>query len=432
MPPHPDPRPTNFQPCLGASTPAVRAGIGSDAAFGAVTPPIYLSSNFTFAGFAQPRAFDYTRSGNPTRAELERALCELEGGAGAVCTSSGMSAVTLALHAFALERHGSGGQRRPRVLAQRDIYGGTHRLLSSFGERGLFELEFVDLADAVPDQPDADLIWVETPSNPLLRVVDVQAVARAAGKARVLVDNTFLSPALQNPIALGAHAVLHSTTKSLNGHSDVVGGALILRDREDAERCAWWANCLGLSQSPFDSFLVLRGLRTLNARWTVHEANARALAERLAAHPAVDVVHYPGLKAHPHHARASAQQRGFGSIISIQLKNGLEAAKRFVESLRLFALAESLGGVESLVAHPATMTHAAMDPKARNEAGIGDDLVRLSVGIEDLGDLERDLDRALAATRGEPDREGRSDPEPAPGEQSGSDLPTRDFDSSAA
>ncbi|MEO1233741.1 MAG: PLP-dependent transferase [Myxococcota bacterium] len=389
--------PRECQPC----TQSVRSGIASDPTHGAVAPPLYLSSNFCFEGLEAPRSFDYTRSGNPTRAELEQAIARLEGGGGASGTGSGMAAVTLALHAFVTDRSLRG--RRGKVIAQHDSYGGTHRLLTSLAEGGLFDLRFLDLSspeglDAL-DRDQADLIWVETPSNPLLRVTDIEAVAERAGDARVLVDNTFLSPALQNPLALGADLVLHSTTKSLNGHSDIVGGALVAKTREDAETADWWCNCLGLGQSPFDSYLVLRGMRTLHARWAVHERNANLLAERLVAHPAVERVYYPGLRSHPGHGLARRQQRGFGAIISLEIAGGKTGVRRLVEDLELFCLAESLGGVESLVSHPATMTHAAMDPEARRRAGITDGLVRLAVGIEAVEDLVADIERGLERVR---------------------------------
>ncbi|MBX2811549.1 MAG: PLP-dependent transferase [Myxococcales bacterium] len=392
----------HIHPSIPGRTSAVRAGIGQDTAQGAIVPPIYLSSNFSFAKFGQPRTYDYTRSGNPTRAELEKALAELEGGQGASCTSSGMSAVTLALHTFVLHREHK-HPRLGRVVAQHDCYGGTHRLLTSLAEQGLFELTLLDLSDpanvAKLSELNADLVWLETPSNPLLRVIDIAAVSKTSGRARVLVDNTFLSPALQNPITLGADLVLHSTTKSINGHSDVVGGALVAKSKEDAERVAWWCNCLGVGQAPFDGFLVLRGLRTLHARWSIHEANARTLAERLAHNPSISAIHYPGLATHPGHELARCQQRGYGAIISIELKGGRDAAKHLVEQLQLFALAESLGGVESLVAHPATMTHAAMDEEARIHAGITDGMLRLSVGIEAIEDLVADLESGLDSLR---------------------------------
>lgn len=379
---------------LHASTRAVRAGIDADPAFGAVTPPLVLSSNFSFAGFGQKRQYDYTRSGNPTRDLLADALAELEGGAGAVVTATGMAAITLVLEALL--------QPGDRLLVTHDCYGGSWRLFDALARKGRFRLQLVDLADpralaAALVEPPA-LVWIETPSNPLLRLTDLRFVIDAAQRAGALtlVDNTFLSPALQTPIRdFGADLVLHSTTKYINGHSDVVGGAVVAREAALHERLAWWANALGLTGSPFDSFLTLRGLRTLDARLRVHQENAAALAELLAAHPAVSAVHYPGLDAHPGHALARRQQRGFGAMISFELAGGVAAVEAFVAGLRQFTLAESLGGVESLVAHPASMTHAAMSAEARAVAGIGDGLLRLSVGIEALADLAGDLRAGL-------------------------------------
>ena len=375
------------------ATVAVRAGIDADTAFGAVTPPLVLSSNFSFAGFDRKRRYDYTRSGNPTRDQLAGALAELEGGAGAVVTATGMAAITLVLEALL--------QPGDRLVVTHDCYGGSWRLFDALARKGRFDLELADLRDpaacAAALARPARLVWIETPSNPLLRITGIEGVvrrARAAG-ACVLVDNTFLSPALQRPIDHGADLVLHSTTKYINGHSDVVGGAVAARDPALLETLAWWANALGLTGAPFDSFLTLRGLRTLDARLRVHQDNAAAIAERLARHAAVSSVYYPGLASHPDHALAARQQRGFGAMVSFELRGGVAAVRGFVEGLRCFTLAESLGGVESLVAHPATMTHAAMSAQARRSAGIGDGLLRLSVGIEALEDLETDLADAL-------------------------------------
>jgi cystathionine gamma-synthase len=374
------------------STKTVRSGLESDAQFGAVVPAIHLSSNFTFSEYGRPRQYDYTRSGNPTRDLLGNALAELEEGAGGIVTGTGTSAVLLAVSVL-----------RPGelLLAPHDCYGGTHRLFTSLAERGHFQVRFVDqtdpgrLAEALAARPA--LVWVETPSNPLLRITDVRAVVAAshAAGARVAVDNTFLSPALQKPLVLGADVVVHSTTKYVNGHSDVVGGALIARDPAVHQEYAWWANCLGLTGAPFDSYLTLRGLRTLHARFRIHEENARAVAVHLRAHPAVRRVHYPGLADHPGHALAATQQRGFGGMVSFELHGGTDAVRAFLDGLRCFSLAESLGGVESLVAHPATMTHAAMAPEARALAGIRDDLLRLSIGIEAAEDLVADLAEGL-------------------------------------
>jgi cystathionine gamma-synthase len=378
-------------------TRAVRAALDTDTQFGAVVPPIHLTSTFSFAGFGEKRAYDYSRSGNPTRDALAGALAELEGGAGAVVTGSGMAAVGLVTQLF-----------RPGQVAvvPHDCYGGTYRLFNALRERGSLDVQFVDFQDAaalgaaLAAQPA--LVWVETPSNPLLRIVDIAAVARAAHAAGALVvaDNTFLSPVWQRPLALGADVVLHSTTKYLNGHSDVVGGAVVAADGELHERLAWWANCIGVTGAPFDSYLTLRGLRTLHARMQAHGENAVALARVLAAHPAVARVHYPGLESHPGHALAKVQQQGFGAMVSFELHGGIPQVRAFLGALQLYSLAESLGGVESLVAHPASMTHAAMDDAARARAGISLTLLRLSVGIEDGVDLERDLAQALDAAQG--------------------------------
>jgi cystathionine gamma-synthase len=376
------------------ATRAVRAGIDRDSAFGAVTPPLVLSSNFSFAGFNDKRRYDYTRSGNPTRDLLGEALAELEGGAGGVVTATGMAAITLVLNALL--------EPGDRLVVPHDGYGGSWRLFNALARKGAFELVTIDLtdpralADALRDPPK--LVWIETPSNPLLRITDLRFVIDAAHVAGALavVDNTFLSPALQNPIAFGADVVVHSTTKYINGHSDVVGGAVIASDAALHDRLAWWANALGITGSPFDSFLTLRGLRTLDARLRVHEQNAGALALWLDAQPAVARVHYPGLASHPGHALAARQQHGFGAMLGVELEGGEAAVRAFVEGLGCFTLAESLGGVESLVAHPATMTHAAMAPEARVAAGIGDGLLRLSVGIEALDDLQADLAAGFA------------------------------------
>ncbi|MEM8994421.1 MAG: PLP-dependent transferase, partial [Acidobacteriota bacterium] len=282
-----------------------------------------------------------------------------------------------------------------------DCYGGTHRLLRALERRGQVKVRFADLttpgsrAEAL--RGAVDLVWIETPSNPLLRLTDIEATARRAHAlgALVAVDNTFLSPALQRPLDFGADLVVHSTTKYLNGHSDVVGGAVVAKDAALGEELAWWANCLGLPGAPFDSYLTLRGVRTLDARLRVHEENGAAVAEQLADHGAVQAVHYPGLESHPGHAVAARQQRGFGGLVSFELRGGEGAVRAFLDGLEYFTLAESLGGVESLVAHPATMTHAAMEPEARRRAGIGDGLLRLSVGLEASSDLSADLDAAL-------------------------------------
>jgi cystathionine gamma-synthase len=375
-----------------ATTRAVRAGIESDTQHGAVVPPLHLSTNYSFDGFGRKRAYDYSRSGNPTRDLLGNALADLEQGAGAVVTASGMAAVALALE---LVPAGS------TVLAAHDCYGGTWRLLDAWAKKGRFQVRFIDLTDnhalaeGLADKPS--LVWVETPSNPLLRITDIRHVAQAAHAVGtlVVVDNTFLSPALQQPLTLGADVVVHSTTKYINGHSDVVGGAVVARDTAVAEQLRWWANCNGLTGAPFDSFLTLRGLRTLGVRLRQHQENAERIATHLDRHAAVRKVYYPGLEHHAGHALAGRQQQGFGAMLSFELQGDVAQIEAFVDGLHHFSLAESLGGVESLIAHPASMTHAAMASEARRAAGIADTLLRLSIGIEDGDDLLRDLDAAL-------------------------------------
>ncbi|HEX2788811.1 MAG TPA: cystathionine gamma-synthase [Steroidobacteraceae bacterium] len=376
-----------------ATTRAVRAGLESDDVTGAVVPPIHLSATYAFRGYGQKRAYDYSRSGNPTRDLLGAALADLEGGAGAVITATGMAAVTLCLQLL---------PARARLVAPHDCYGGTYRLFDALHRRGDLQVEFVNFGDesalrAALSQPAA-MLWVETPSNPLLRLTDIAAVsklARAAG-ALVAVDNTFLSPSWQQPLNLGADLVVHSTTKYINGHSDVVGGAVIAARQELNEQLCWWANCLGLTGSAFDSYLTLRGLRTLNARLAIHGRNALELAGWLVTQPRVSQVFYPGLPTHPGHDIALRQQSGFGAIVTFELAGGIPAVKAFVAGLKYFSLAESLGGVESLVAHPASMTHAAMQEPARRAAGLTDGLLRLSVGIEAVEDLRSDLAAGLA------------------------------------
>jgi cystathionine gamma-synthase len=376
----------------GAATRAVRAGIATDREYGAVVPPIHLSSTFAFQGFGVSGQYDYTRSGNPTRSHLADALAELEHGASAAVTNTGMSAVTLVLQ---LLRPGD------LVVAAHDCYGGTQRLLRSLGARGNFDLALIDLTGPAAETEIArrkpKILWIETPSNPLLRITDIRRIAAAAHAvgALVVVDNTFLSPALQQPLELGADIALHSTTKYLNGHSDVVGGAVIARDAAVGQELGWWANCLGLTGAPFDSFLTLRGIRTLYARLALHLTNASAVVDALCDHDAVTNVYYPGLATHPGHDIARDQQSGFGAMVSFELRGGIEAVELFTSELRCFTLAESLGGVESLIAHPATMTHASMDANARATAGITNSLLRLSVGIELAADLVNDITNAL-------------------------------------
>jgi cystathionine gamma-synthase len=376
-------------------TQCVHAGVQPDPAYGAVMPPIYQTSTFAFRDVCTNAGYDYTRSGNPTRAALEEAIALLEGGSGATCTGTGMSAVVLALNLLPAGSH---------LLCTVDCYGGTFRALEHAKAASGLKVSYLDLADlgaaAAAFRDDTRMVWIETPSNPLLRLTDIRAVAdlaRSSG-ALTVVDNTFLSPLLQKPFQHGADLVVHSTTKYLNGHSDVVGGAVVAAPGRTAllQRIQSMNNLLGTSQSPHDSFLVLRGLKTLLLRMRAHEAGARAVAAFLASHPAVARVHYPGLESHPQHALARSQQAGFGAMLSFELRDGRpDRVDHVLRTLRWFTLAESLGGVESLVAHPASMTHASMTPEARHRAGITDSVIRLSVGIEDPADLVADLAEAL-------------------------------------
>ncbi len=374
------------------ATRAVRAALATDTQHGAVVPPLHLSANFTFAGLDRKRPYDYTRSGNPTRAALAKALAEAEGGHGTVVTASGMAAVTLVCQLL---------DPGDRIVAAHDCYGGTFRLLDRYQQRGLLEVDFVDLtnreamAAATASRPK--LVLVETPSNPLLRITDLEAVCRHAKQAGALVvaDNTFMSPALQRPIEWGADVVIHSTTKYLNGHSDVVGGAVIAATPELHEFFEEWANMTGLAGAPFDSYLTLRGLRTLHSRLRAHEENALAVVEMLAGHPSVTKVFHPSLLDHPGHDIASRQQDGFGAMASFDLRGDTGDVARLVSHLTCFSFAESLGGVESLISHPATMSHASMTAEARLAAGISDQLLRLSIGIEHGDDLVADLRGAL-------------------------------------
>src|SRR4051794_31970069 len=335
----------NRAPRTGAAT----NGIGGASASGAGAPPLYLSSTFTFDGFNRPRAYDYTRAGNPTRDILADTLAQLEGGAGAVITATGTAAIDLTLMSL---------EPGDLIVAPHDCYAGTWRLLCARQAKRQFDVVFVDFADerawtsALDRAPK--LVLIESPSNPLMRVVDIRktaAQAKAAG-AKVIVDNTFLSPALQQPIGLGADLVVHSTTKFLNGHSDVVGGAVVAASQKDVEDLVSWANITGVTGSPFDAYLTLRGVRTLFARVEQQQKNAAAIASFLSSHPAVSAVHYAGLPTHPGHALARAQQKGFGAMLSFEIAGGIEGVRRFVEAVQVFTLAESLGGIESLVAHP--------------------------------------------------------------------------------
>lgn len=382
-------------PETAPETAAARAGIGADREFRAVMPPLHLSANFVYADPAEKPGFDYSRTNNPTRALLADAIAGLEGGAGAVVVSSGMAAVDLVLHLLRAD---------DLVLAPHDCYGGTRRLLNARAARGDLYVAFVDFSDpaalAAAFARGPKLVLAETPSNPLLRITDLSEVAQRARAAGALfaVDNTFLSPVLQRPIEHGADLVIHSTTKYLNGHSDVVGGAVAARTPELVERLAWWANCIGVAGAPFDAWLTLRGLRTLFLRLRAQDETAARAAAALATHPAVARVFYPGLAAHPGHEIARRQQDGFGAILSFELRGGRAAAEETLRRLRLFSPAVSVGGVESLAALPWTMTHAGISEQERLESGIVPGLVRLSFGVERGEDLLADLLGAIEAS----------------------------------
>jgi cystathionine gamma-synthase len=378
---------------------AAAAGVASDTANHSVAPPICLSATYAWRDPQQKPAFDYSRSGNPTRAELEHALASLEGGERGVVTASGMAAVDLVL---SLVNPGE------LVIAPHDCYGGTFRLLSARARRGQLRVRIVDqtdeeaLAAALHERPK--LVLIETPSNPLLRITDIERTARlgkAAG-AIVVADNTFLSPALQQPLALDCDIVLHSTTKYINGHSDVVGGAVIAREKALGDELAWWANCTGVTGAPFDSYLTLRGLRTLFARIERQQETAGAVAAALDRDARSARVYYPGLSSHPGHDIARRQQKGFGAMLSVEFAEEVNVIE-FLRRLTLFTVAESLGGFESLVCVPAAMTHASMTPEARANAGISDRLVRFSIGIEHQQDILRDIFSALDAVAAAPE-----------------------------
>ncbi|KIE19601.1 cystathionine gamma-synthase [Vibrio sinaloensis] len=379
------------------ATIAVRTGIESDTQHHAVVPPIYLSTNYGFPAFGEVPQYDYTRSGNPNRGLLETALFELESGKGAVVTNCGTSALNLWVSAFL--------GPDDLIIAPHDCYGGTYRLFNTRSQKGDFRVQFVDQSDekalnaAIALKPK--LILIETPSNPLVRVVDIAKVCAKAKQVGALVgvDNTFLTPVFQKPLELGADFVIHSTTKYINGHSDVIGGVVVTKTEQHAEELAWWGNCIGATGTPFDSYMTLRGIRTLGARMKVHEESSAQILEYLKSQDLVGAIYHPSLPDHPGHEIAKRQQSGFGSMLSFEFAGSFEQLKHFVGQLELFSLAESLGGVESLICHPASMTHRAMGEEALAEAGVTHQLLRLSVGLEDAGDLIADLDRAFNQTK---------------------------------
>ena len=377
-------------------TKIVQAGLGQDPAYGSVPPPLYLSSTYLWPNPSEKGEYDYGRSNNPNRTILADALAELDGGAGAVVTSSGMSAVDLVLNLISAD---------DLVIAPHDCYGGTHRLLTHRANQNRIRVKFVDqtdaaaYADALKEKPA--LVFVETPSNPLMRVVDVKAICTAAKAAGAIsiVDNTFLTPLRLRPLDLGADIALQSTTKYINGHSDIIGGCVVAKTAEHVEQLAWWANAAGVTASAFDCHQTLRGLRTLALRLDAAEKNALAIAKYLKTQDAVTRVFYPGLRSDPGHALVHAQQSGPGAMLSFEVKGGLNAATRFCEALKIFGLAASLGGVESLICLPETMTHRGMNETARRAAGISDSLLRVSVGIESERDLIADLSTGFSSIK---------------------------------
>ncbi|SFK45574.1 cystathionine gamma-synthase [Lysobacter sp. cf310] len=379
----------------GLGTLAIHAGQSPDPTTGAVMTPIYATSTYAQSSPGVHQGFEYSRSHNPTRFAYERCVAGLEGGSHGYAFASGLAATSTILELLDSGSH---------VIAMDDVYGGTYRLFERVRRRSAgLDFSWVDLSDIAAFEaairPETKLVWIETPTNPLLKLVDVARIAEIARKRGliVVVDNTFSSPILQRPLELGAHLVMHSATKYLNGHSDIVGGMVVVGDDAGiAEQMTFLQNAIGGVQGPFDSFLALRGLKTLHLRMKAHCENAQALAEWLQSHPSVEKVIYPGLSSHPQHELAKRQMHGFGGMVSILVKGGMDGARRMMERCELFAIAESLGGVESLINHPAVMTHASIPPDRRAALGIADNLVRLSVGVEDLADLRAELEGALA------------------------------------
>jgi cystathionine beta-lyase/cystathionine gamma-synthase len=379
---------------MSFETDAIHAGNRPDKAYGAISVPIYQSSTFAFEDVGKTRGYDYSRQANPTRHVLEQTVAKLEGGKAGFACASGLAAESTIIHLLSAGDH---------VLAVEDIYGGTFRLFTDVMTRFGVEFSFIKMAsrEAIEKaiKPNTRMIWLETPSNPLLHIVDLEMCAEVAKKHKLIsvMDNTFSSPYFLRPMEFGIDIVMHSTTKYLGGHSDVVGGIVVTKSDELTERIAFLHNALGGIAGPFDSWLVLRGIETLPLRMRQHEANAMAIAEMLQSHPAVDRVYYPGLPDHPGHGLAHRQMKGFGGMVSFEVKGGLAAANRFLRAVKVFTLAESLGGITSLAGHPMTQSHAAMTAEQRAKVGIQDNLIRLSVGLENIDDLIGDLKQALAA-----------------------------------
>lgn len=380
----------------GLGTLAIHGGQSPDPSTGAVMPPIYATSTYAQRSPGEHQGFEYSRSHNPTRFAYERCVAALEGGTRGYAFASGMAATSTVLELLDCGSH---------VIAMDDVYGGTYRLFERVRRRSAgLDFSWVDLSDAAAFEaairPNTKLVWIETPTNPLLKLVDIEQIASIARKRGivVVVDNTFASPLLQRPLELGAHLVMHSATKYLNGHSDMVGGMVVAgEDVGIAESMTFLQNAVGGVQGPFDSFLALRGLKTLHLRMKAHCDNAQDLAEWLETHPAIEKVIYPGLRSHPQHELAKRQMDGYGGMISICVKGGQDGARRMMERCELFTIAESLGGVESLINHPAIMTHASIPPERRAQMGLTDNLVRLSVGIESVLDLRAELEQALTS-----------------------------------
>lgn len=373
-------------------TKTIHTGVDKDSTYNSVITPIYQTSTFRFEDIGKTKGYDYTRSANPTRTALEENIAALEGGSCARVIASGMAAIATTLHFFHAGDH---------IISTSDCYGGTERLFRLYSDIFGFEISYVDMKnlDEIKKafKPNTKAVWIETPSNPLLNIYDIKTICEIAHerKSIAIVDNTFLSPVNQRPLELGADVVVHSTTKYLNGHSDVVGGAIVVQKPELAERLSYLTNALGQGEAPFDAWLVLRGIKTLVPRMKAHEENAIAVARFLEGHKNVIKVNYPGLETHPQHELAKKQQYGFGGMLSFEIKGGIEKVNNILRSTKIFSLAESLGGIESLICHPATMTHASMEAKHREKVGIHDGLIRLSIGIENSEDLIEDLEQAI-------------------------------------
>lgn len=377
---------------LHIATKVIHVGGAPDKETGAIMPPIFQTSTYVQKSPGKHQGYEYTRSHNPTRTRLEENLASLENAKYSLVTASGLSMMSLIMHSF---------PKGTKIICGDDVYGGTYRLFTTvfhdYHEFTFIDTTDVKLVEKTIKETGAQALWLETPTNPMLKITDIEAVCKVAKKHKVMtfVDNTFMSPYFQNPINLGADVVVHSMTKYINGHSDVVGGAMMTNSEDFYKKIFTLQNSIGPSQSPFDSWLVLRGIKTLSVRMEAHQKNAFAVAKWLEKHPKIESVVYPGLKSHPQHKIAKKQMSGFGGMITFFIKGGLKESKKFLEKVELFALAESLGGVESLVEHPAIMTHASVPKKVREMLGISDNLIRLSVGIENVDDLIADLEKAL-------------------------------------